>query len=220
MKITEIYQDIIVNCDILLPILTSKGEFEGNDTATGRMIYQCKWLKESVLNNSLILPAEYIYTLKYVNAERLLTYLASEPQNYIKEIGIYMTRLLHLCQGELIYKEKFQSVTILYIDELVHILNTSSRPLDAYEKNLTQELESIKLGLINGSVIPPLIMVLPNYPNFCQVCLYDPSVSDLPNGKLLIKTIKDIIFIGIRPDNWLTPEIAEHDTLKLFGKYS
>jgi len=75
-KKAEIYQDIITNCDIILGLL--KPYEAENDTPEGRMIYQCRWLKEQVAENTLALPTlDYVHTLKYVSAEGLLDHLAA-----------------------------------------------------------------------------------------------------------------------------------------------
>ncbi|TLM72989.1 hypothetical protein ACONUD_19290 [Microbulbifer harenosus] len=91
----EIYRDINENCDVVLNLL--KGQPVTNDTAEGRMIYQCRWLKQQVAADALTFPVnDYVHTLKHVSAERLLEHLASSPDLYREEIGVHLYRLLKL----------------------------------------------------------------------------------------------------------------------------
>jgi hypothetical protein len=50
-NINEIYQDIISNCDILLQLLSPYTAT--NETPEGRMIVQCRWLKEQAQEANL-----------------------------------------------------------------------------------------------------------------------------------------------------------------------
>lgn len=57
---------------------------------------------------------------------------------------------------------------------------------------------------------------LPGYPNFNEVyMIFESSLDDLPNGKLLTKTVANLLFEGIRPDSWVTPDAADKATLNL-----
>ncbi|WP_105103488.1 hypothetical protein [Microbulbifer pacificus] len=161
----EIYQDINDNCDILLNFL--KDETRTNDTAAGRMIYQCRWLKEQVAANTLRFPVnDYLHTLKHVSAERLLEYLASSPDRYDEEIGIHFYRLLKAVKGNLLLKPTYYPYTIRCIEALLDLLQHPTRSLDQYERGLTDELLGIKQGLAACSIESPLMSYLPDYPNF------------------------------------------------------
>jgi len=41
------------------------------------------------------------------------------------------------------------------------------------------------------------------------------TVKDIPNGKDYFYTVLDLIFNGVRPDTWLTPEDADRETRNL-----
>ncbi len=210
-KKTEIYQDITTNCDIVLGLLKP---FEAeNDTPEGRMIYQCRWLKEQVAANTLALPTtDYVYTLKYVNAEKLLAHLSSSDENYNKEVGVYLYRLLKLIKNKLLLKSAYYPYTIHMLDALLYVLKTSTRPLSICESRLDDELEQLKTLLSAGKIEPPLMSYLPDYFDFRGVYrINKSSLDDQPNGKYLVKTTANLIFEGIRSDSWLTPEDAAKD---------
>ncbi|MDH5653117.1 MAG: hypothetical protein OEZ39_14770 [Gammaproteobacteria bacterium] len=211
---SEIYQDINENCDIILNLLKS---FEAeNDTPEGRMIYQCRWLKEQVEANSLSLPTQdYIHTLRYVLAEQLLHHLASSEENYQKEIGVYLYRLAKSIKNKLLLKLEYYPYALRIIDALVFLLNNASRELDKYEKGLIGELERLQYLLTSGEIEPPLMSYMPDYPNFIEVeGIQRITIDDLPDGKVLYRTVANLIFEGIRPDSWLTPEDADRETKK------
>ena len=210
-KKAEIYQDIITNCDIILGLL--KPYEAENDTPEGRMIYQCRWLKEQVAENTLALPTlDYVHTLKYVNAEKLLAHLSSSDENYNKEVGIYLYRLLKSIKNKLLLKPVYYPHTITLIDALIHLLHHASRPLTINESRLDDELEQLKSLLAAGKIEPPLMSYLPDYFNFRGVYrINKSSLDDQPNGKYLVKTVANLIFEGVRPDTWLTPDEAEKD---------
>ena len=153
-KKEEIYQDITANCDIILELLKP---FEAeNDTPEGRMIYQCHWLKEQVNANTLPLPTkEYIQTLKYVAAEQLLHHLASSEENYRKEIGIYLYRLLKLVKNKLLLKPPYYPATINMISALINLLHNANRPLSELEQGMIPELEQLQTLLTEGNITPP-----------------------------------------------------------------
>jgi len=210
-KNTEIYQDITTNCNIVLGLL--KPFDAENETPEGRMIYQCRWLKEQVEANTLALPTtDSVHTLKYVNAEKLLAHLSSSDENYNKEVGIYLYRLLKLIKNKLLLKPLFYPYTLHMLDALIHLLHTASRPLTINENRLDTELEQLKALLTKGEMEPPLMSYLPDYFNFRKVYrLNKSSLDNIPNGKYLCKTVANLIFEGIRPDTWLTPDDAKRD---------
>lgn len=211
----EIYQDIIENCDIFLNLL--KSEVLTNDTAAGRMIYQCRWLKEQVAADTLIFPVkDYVHTLKHVYAERSLMHLASSEVHYREEIGIYLYRLLYLIDGKLLLKPVFYPYAIRCMDALLKLLQQPIRPLNQYEQGAIAELTQLKGSLMKGKIEPPLMRYLPDYPNFREVySMTGSSIDDLPNGKILCKTVANLLFEGVRPDAWITPQDADKDTANL-----
>lgn len=208
----EIYRDINENCDVILNLL--KNQTITNDTAEGRMIYQCHWLKEQVAADALVFPVkDYVHTLKHVSAERLLEHLASSPERYREEIGIYLYRLLKLIKGKLLLKSTYYSYAIRYIQSLTTLLESAPRPLSQHEHGAIGELTQLKEGLETGKIEPPLMYYVPGFPNFMEVSgVSTTSVDDLPNGKFLCKTVADLLFEGIRPDSWITPHDADRET--------
>jgi hypothetical protein len=209
-KIKELYQDIVELSDYFLELLEK--EPATNDSIEGRMVYQCRWLKEQVEKNALTFPVDYAHTLRYASAERLLMHLASSEEDYWAEVGSYLSRFIHACEGQLAYKEEYQTYVVRSIDALVDVLDRSERALDQHESGLMQELYRLKNNLIGKKITPPLGSQLPNYPNYCKVDRYNPTIADLQNGKYLIKLVDKLIFNGIRPDSWLTPEHADRET--------
>jgi len=211
----EIYKDITENCNIILDLL--KNFNAENETPEGRMIYQCNWLKEQIISNSLPLPVEdFVQTLKYISNEGLLNHLASTKENEWQEIGTTMYRLNVLVDNKLIIKKSYYRSIIRVINGLIALLCNASRNLDQYELSLTNELENIKNLLSKDKVSLPLESYFPDYPNFREVySLTGSSIDDLPNGKYLCKTVANSIFEGVRPNTWLTPEDAEQDIKKL-----
>ena len=211
----EIYQDVVDNCDIILALLQ---DYElTNDTPEGRMIYQCRWLKEQVAKNALPLPVEdYVHTLKHVYSERYLEHLSSDSEHYKKEVEIYLYRLLNLIEGKLLLKPIYYSYAIRCIEALLTLLRTSSRPLDKYEQGLVGELVYLKQSLQNGEIEPPLINYVPDYPNFRKVYrISRSSLDDVSGGKTLTKTVANLLFEGVRPNAWVTPEDADRETAGL-----
>jgi len=216
-KKEEIYQDITENCNVILDLLKDfKAE---NETPEGRMIYQCQWLKEQVAVKSLSLPVEdFVQTLKYVSAEQLLLHLASSDDRYNKEIGVFLYRLTKLVKYSLLLKPAYYPYAIKIIKELLSVLNGGQRKLSEYELGLIGELEILKQSLFDYLIDPPLMRYLPGYFNFSEVyVIFESTIDDLPNGKYLCKTVANLIFEGIRPDTWLTPEDADKETKILTG---
>ena len=214
-KKKEIYHDIKQNCDIILNLL--KNFKADNKTPEGRMIYQCRWLKEQVVTNLLPLPTkEYVHTLNYISGEGLLDHIANSKQKEWQEIGVYLYRLVVLVDNKLVIKKQYYPATINMIDSIIYLLNHSSRALSEYEHGMLPELEKLKSQLSEGKIEPPLQSYLPDYPNFRKVYrLYESTIDDLPNGKYLCETVASLIFEGIRPDSWLTPEDADKESQKL-----
>jgi len=214
-KKTEIYLDITQNCDIILELLKP---FEAeNETAEGRMIYQCRWLKEQVSASTLPLPTEdFVHTLQYVSAEGLVGHVASSVDSEWQEVGIYLYRLVALVDNKLLTKKEYYHAVNNMIDALINLLQHAARPLSAHEQGLIPELHKIKSLLAVDRIEPPMMSYFPDYPNFREVrSLAGNSIDDLADGKYLCETVANLIFEGIRPDTWLTPEDADRETQTL-----
>jgi hypothetical protein len=208
-NINEIYQDIITNCDILLQLLAPYTAT--NETPEGRMIFQCRWLKEQAQTANLQFPAEFVYSLGHVQAERYLRTVASHPDKYDEEVGIYLYRLLNLGDGYLLLKSTYYKQAANYITALISCIEHAKRSLSGDERNLISELQAIKEKLLAEEITPPL-MSWEGYPNFREVySMTGSTIDDLPSGKYLCKTVAHLIFEGTRPENWTTPEAAQAD---------
>jgi len=205
--------DLIENCTLLLegPL---KPFSQTDNTAEGRMITQCKWLKERAENHDLPLPVKegklgsllYIYT----NGE---LFTADSTKEEIHDIEVIMERIISLAdEGQLLAKPPYYPYALRSIDALVKLLETAPRSLSQYEQGLIPDLKEIKQHLDEGKIEPPLGAYKPKYPNFIEV---EDSIRDIPNGKDYFYTVSDFIFNGVRPDSWLTPEDADRETQNL-----
>lgn len=210
----EINQDIIDICDRLLTVLS--GYTATNDTAEGRMIFQCRWLKEQAASDALNFPVEdYVHTLRYVYAEELMQHLASSPNAFWNEIGIDIYRLLKLVKGQPLVKPAYYPYVIRCIEALIGVLRTANRQLDRYEQGVIDELLRLKQLLTDGNTPLPLESYFPDYPNLREVySLTAISIDDLPNGANLCKTVTDSVFEGVRPKSWKNTELADRHTEK------
>jgi chaperonin cofactor prefoldin len=208
--------DIIMNCDLLLSIFE---KFEQTDlTPEGRLKAQLNWLKERAINNDLPLPVnpDYLSTLRYIYTDGTLNFHASSPDKASEEIEVPMERIIALAKnGNFLYKKEYKECAIKTIELLIEVLEKSPRTLSSSEKSSINEIKSIKSDLTNDVITPPLGNCIKKYPNYYKVDTYNPSISDLNNGRVLIKTISNMIFNGIRPDLWVTPQDAEIEIEKL-----
>ncbi len=205
--------DIIENCTLLLEGLL-KPFNQTDNTAEGRMITQCKWLKERAGNHDLPLPVKegrlgsllYIYT----NGE---LFTADSTKEEIRDVEIVMSRLISLTyEAKLLTKPSYIPYALRSIDALIALLETATRPLSQYEQGVIPDLKQLRRLLDEGKIEPPLGAYKPQYPNFIKV---ERSIKDIPNGKDYFYTVADFIFNGVRPDSWLTPEDADRETRNL-----
>ena len=205
--------DLIENCTLLLEG-TLKPFSQTDNTPEGRMITQCQWLKERAENHDLSLPVKegklgsllYIYT----NGE---LFTANSTKEEIRGVEIIMSRLIGLTyEDRLLMKPLYTPYALRSIDALITLLQTAPRPLDQYEQGLIPDLKEIKQLLDEGKIEPPLGAYKPKYPNFIEV---EDSIQDISNGKDYFYTVSDLIFDGVRPDSWLTPEAADRETRNL-----
>ncbi|MBL1276540.1 MAG: hypothetical protein COB30_010660 [Ectothiorhodospiraceae bacterium] len=207
--------DLIENCTLLLegPLKPFK---QTDNTAEGRMITQCQWLKERAENHDLPLPVKegklgsllYIYT----NGE---LFTATSTKDEIRRVETMMQRIIRLAyKGQLLMKPPYiyTPYALRSIDALITVLETAPRPLSQYEQGLIPDLKEIKQLLDEGKIEPPLGAYKPRYPNFIKA---ERSIRDIPNGKDYFFTVSDLIFNGVRPDSWLTVEDADRDTRRL-----
>jgi len=204
--------DLIENCTLLLEG-SLKPFSQTDNTAEGRMITQCQWLKERAENHDLSLPVKegklgsllYIYT----NGE---LFTADSTKEEIHGTEVIMQRIIRLAyEGQLLFKPLYYTYALRSIDALIKLLKTAPRPLSQYEQGLIPDLEQLKQLLDEGKIEPPLGAYMPQYPNFKAKY----SIDDIPNGKNYFYTVYDFIFNGVRPDSWLTPEDANRETQNL-----
>ena len=214
--------DIIENCAILLDGILKPFE-PSNDTPEGRMIYQCRWLKERAENHDLPLPVDrgMLATLLYVYTNGEICHLASSQKKVHEEVEIFMDRLIDLTKNaRLLLKPPYYPYAIRMIEALINLLRYAPRALDQYEQGLIGELETLKQLLTEGKIEPPLMSYMPGYPNFIEVeGIQRITIDDLPDGKYLYRTVANLIFEGIRPDTWRTPEEADRITRGLPAHY-
>ena len=205
--------DLIENCTLLLegPL---KPFNQTDNTAEGRMITQCKWLKERAENHDLPLPVKegklgsllYIYT----NGE---LFTADSSKEEIRNTEVIMTRIISLAyKGRLLTKPAYTPYALRCIDALVTLLKTAPRPLNQYEQGLIPDLKELRQFLDNGKIEPPLGAYGRTYPNLNKS---GSTIKDIPNGKKYLRRVINLIFNGVRPDSWLTPEDADRETRNL-----
>ncbi len=205
--------DVIENSHYLLDKVLAPFD-ESDDTPEGRMITQLKWLTERAENHDLALPVDPVKlsTLRYVYTNGELCRHAKIKANAWNEIEIYMDRLMGLTlEGELLYKPEYEVYAVRCIDALLEVLKQSARRLDQYEQGFIQELYQLRKELIDKTISPP-IGGCKEYPNLIEVKYGD---FDLPNMKELFFKVNGLIFDGVRPDSWLTPEDADRETASL-----
>jgi len=205
--------DIIENCTLLLEGVL-KPFSQTDNTAEGRMITQCQWLKERAENHDLPLPVKkgklgsllYIYT----NGE---LFTANSTKEEIRRVEIVMKRIIRLTyEGQLLTKPAYTPYALRSIDALIQLLQTAPRPLSQYEQGLIPDLKQLRQLLDEGKIEPPLGAYGRTCPNFNKA---ESSIKDIPNGKDYFYTVLDLIFNGVRPDTWLTPEDADRETRNL-----
>ena len=210
--------DVIENCDILLNTILKP--FEQTDaTPEGRMIAQLKWLKERAENHDLPLPVDraMLSTLLRIFVDGELCRHASSPRHVWAEVEVHMKRLIRLAnEAQLLLKPPYYPFAVRQIDALLVVLQSSARPLSQYEQGMIGELDRLRWLLVEEKIEPPLGNYFPDYPNFRKVYrISKSSIDDLPNGKVLCKTVANLIFEGVRPDTWTTPEAADRETARL-----
>ncbi len=209
--------DIIENCTLLLegPL---KPFNQTDNTAEGRMITQCKWLKERAENHDLPLPVKkgklgsllYIYT----NGE---LFTVNSTKEEIRHVEMIMKRIIRLTyEAQLLMNPSYTPYALRSIDALIALLETAPRPLSQYEQDVIPDLKQLRQLLDEGKIEPPLGAYKPQYPNFIKV---ERSIKDIPSGKDYFYTVADFIFNGVRPDSWLTPEDADRETQTCNGLF-
>jgi len=205
--------DLIENCNLLLNGILKPFD-NTDDTPEGRMITQCRWLKERAENHDLPLPVNrgklgsllYIYT----NGE---LYTGGTPEKEVDAAEVFMQRIIRLAKkGQLLTKPPYTPYALRSIDALIRLLQTASRPLSQYEQSLIPDLKQLRQLLDEGKIEPPLGAYGRTYPSINEA---QDSIEDIPNGKIYIRRVINFIFNGVRPDTWLTPEDADRETQNL-----
>jgi len=141
--------DLIENCTLLLegPL---KPFNQTDNTAEGRMITQCQWLKERAENHDLPLPVKegklgsllYIYT----NGE---LFTADSTKKEIRGTEVKMQRIIRLAyEGELLMKPPYIPYALRCIDALITLLQTAPRPLSQYEQSVIPDLKQLRQLLV------------------------------------------------------------------------
>jgi hypothetical protein len=207
--------DVIDTCRHLLDGIL-KPFAQTDDTPEGRMIIQLKWLTERAANHDLALPVDrgMLATLLYVYTNGELCNLATSPKEVHDTAERYLNRLIALTEeAQLLLKPTYYPYAIRMIDALSNLLLHAPRPLNLYEQGLIGELAVLKRLLSDGKIEPPLMSYLPAYPNFRKVYrLKESTLDDIRDGKYLCETVANLLFEGIRPDTWRTPEEADRIT--------
>jgi len=205
--------DLIENCNLLLNGILKPFD-NTDDTPEGRMITQCRWLKERAENHDLPLPVKrgklgsllYIYT----NGE---LYSGGIPKEEVDAAEVFMERIISVAKkGQLLAKPPYTPYALRSIDALIKLLETAPRPLSQYEQGLIPDLKQLRQLLDEGKIEPPLGAYGRTYPNFNEA---QDSIEDIPNGKKYIRRVINFIFNGVRPDTWLTPDVADRETRDL-----
>ncbi|PSU29084.1 hypothetical protein [Photobacterium lutimaris] len=209
--------DVIDNCNILL------NKFAGYDstdnTPEGRMIAQLTWLKERAENHDLPLPVqpEMLGTLRYIYMDGTLNFHASNPSDrecVYWEMEVPMERLLNLAKhGRLLLKDEYLRLIPLCIDALLLILSSPPRNLVANERKFCEDLNHLKKLVSEKKFALPQRTYMPQFESFIKS---RNSLTDIENVKPLFKIVDDLIFNGVRPDTWLTPEDAEREVKSYF----
>jgi len=205
--------DLIENCTLLLegPL---KPFNQTDNTPEGRMITQCKWLKERAENHDLPLPVKegklgsllYIYT----NGD---LFTADSTKEEIHDTEVIMKRIISLAyKGCLLAKPPYTPYALRCIDALVKLLETAPRPLNQYEQGLIPDLKQLRQLLDEGKIEPPLGAYGRTYPNLNKS---GSTIKDIPNGKKYLRRVINFIFNGVRPDTWLTSEDADREIRNL-----
>ncbi len=93
-----------------------------------------------------------------------------------------------------------------------YVFKTSPQPLTICESRLDDELTQLKNLLIEGKIEPPLMSDLPDYFDFKGVSqINKSSIDDQPNGKYLVKTVANLIFEDVRPDD-AAKDVAQYSS--------
>ncbi|PSU26967.1 hypothetical protein [Photobacterium lutimaris] len=210
--------DVIDNCNILL------NKFAGYDstdnTAEGQMIAQLNWLKERAENHDLPLPVqpEMLGTLRYIYMDGTLNFHASNPNDrecIYWEMEIPMRKLLALARdGNLLFKKEYYKYIPLCIDALLLILSSPPRNLVANERKFCEDLKEIKKLVAENKIPLPQRTCMPEFESFIYA---KNSLADIKEAQYLYYIVDDLIYSGVRPDTWLTPEDAEREVKSYFS---
>ncbi len=216
--------DIIKNCNLLLDGYLSYFK-QTDDSPQGRMITQLKWLKERAENHDLPLPVpkEKLSSLLYIytTGEIYAVYDYEKPilEQFNKEtIEKIMDRLITLTEeGGLLTKKEYFPYIVRVIDALILLIEKSDYNLESYKDEFIRDLRDIQKRLNENDIDidPPLGAYKSHYPNFISVYRL---IRQDPIGKKYYRIVSNAIFDGRRPDGWLTPEDADHESQKLLDE--
>jgi len=206
-------QDVVDNCNFLLEQLS--GCPQTDSTPEGRMISQLKWLREKVETDGSSLPVDpvYVSTLRHVYTEGNLSRLANSQEDYLQRWATPMKRLIKLSyKGEYLVKRSFYPYVDRCITKLTTLIKNAPRSLNTEERGSISELGQVQARIIQGNLELPL-MSWRDYPCFRKVYSFVGStIDDLPGGKETSRLVADLVFEGVRPASWSTPEAADVQT--------
>jgi len=200
--------DLIENCNYLLENVLQTFD-QTDDTPEGRMITQLKWLKERAENHDLPLPVERgnLSTLLYVYTNGDISCNASSSEASYKEIDIYMRRLVTITRnGNLLIKPEYKTYLFRTIDLLLERLTKHVISENEVVKDFIRDIKKLRRLLEGDHLFFPLVSYMPDYESFIDV---DEILEKFPSIFRFYVIVRDYIFNGVRPDEWLTTKAAE-----------
>ncbi|MGF1733454.1 hypothetical protein, partial [Photobacterium kasasachensis] len=125
-----------------------------------------------------------------------------------------MDRLLSLAKhGRLLIKSEYLKFIPSCIDALLFQLSRSQRKLIPNELAFSEDIKKLKKLISEKKINLPLMSYIPKFKSFIKA---RSSLVDIKNIKPLFKIVDDLIFNGVRPDSWLTPDDAEREVKSYF----
>lgn len=213
MNNDERLADIVGISDALLQKL--RGYPQEDSSPEGRMISQLKWLRENARAGTLQLPVNQgdVATLRHIYTEGSLRRLANSRDEYVKKIEFRLDQLMSLTmRGAYLLKPEYYAYAARAVGKLISILQYAPRPLTPDEQASIAELQQLRTLVSSAQISPPL-MTWDGYPHFRKVySMVGSSVDDLPEGEVVCRMVANLIFNGVRPASWLTPETADRET--------
>ena len=202
--------EVIENCNLLLERL--RGCDTTDDTPEGRIIAQCKWFKERAENYDLPLPVapEYTGSLRYIYTNGDISHLETDREYYYWNYDVPMQRLIALCyEGELLFKADYFRFLPICIDRLMQRVNAKGAAMHPLEKGLLENLSLLKTMIAKKQIKFPRGGMMPEFKKMANYRFGYEFDDDTKKEKKLNYAISNMVFRGVRPSEWLTPEDAE-----------